>query len=230
LPGGEAKSPPDQVAEEKTIIVEPARQAQTMERAKTELLPEKFLIHVDGGESCLVFRQRRVTLGPGGSSKHNDVPLMADSALPAVNIERNDEDYFLTAARPVEVNEAAVTHKLLAGGDRITLSQRCRLKFNLPNAASTSALLSLSGTRLPKSDARQIILLDRSMIIGPGQSAHIRASQAGQQAVLHLRNGRLYCRSDEPAMVNEKIVDPSECIPLGGHVRIGGLSFVITSA
>src|SRR5207244_2143048 len=95
--------------------------------------------------------------------------------LPVVTIERVEEDYFLTAEKPVQVNGAPVRRKLLAGGDQIALSPRCRIKFELPHPASTSAVLTLSGARLPSSDARRVILLDRAMVLGPGANAHMRA-------------------------------------------------------
>ncbi|HUU22635.1 MAG TPA: hypothetical protein VM389_08885, partial [Phycisphaerae bacterium] len=132
-------------------------------------------------------------------------------------------------ATPVCVNDKTVTGKLLADGDRIALSPRCRLRFRLPNAASSTAVLELSGTRLPQGDARRVILLDREIILGPDDSAHVRVALSAQ-AVLHVKDGRLVCRTDLPLTVDRRPADPSRGIPLGVPVRIGPIGLVLTEA
>lgn len=191
-------------------------------------LPDKSIMHVDGAGSFLLLRGRKIRIGPAGGAEPFDVALMADSALPAVTIERRDEDYFLEAVTPVEVNGAPVTQRLLSGSERIALSPRCRLKFERPNAASTTAVLSLSGTRLPDSDARQIVLLDKSIIVGPGSSAHIRAGRMAQPIVLHLRDNGLYARSSEPVMIDGQTARATQALPVGKQVCIGDVSFIVT--
>jgi hypothetical protein len=193
-------------------------------------LPAKFAVQVDGVGSFLVLRQGRITIGTSSTSRPIDVALMAEPGLPAVTIERVDEDYFLTAEQPVRVNDKPTTKKLLTRGDRIALSPRCRLKFSVPSPATTSAVLSLSGTRLPRSDARQVILLDRQMILGPGSSAHIRAEQLSKPAVFHVREGRLLCRAADALTVDDRPMDERTGIRLGAHVRVGPVSLVITPA
>ena len=127
------------------------------------------------------------------------------------------------------VNDRPVTQKLLADGDRIALSPRCRMRFSVPNAASTSAVLHLSGTRLPKTDARRVILLDRELVIGPGSASHIRADSLDEPVVLYVRDGRLCCRTKEPVLVNDAVQDGSAGLPLGASVRIGPVSMVMTA-
>jgi hypothetical protein len=46
--------------------------------------------------------------------------------------------------------------------------------------------------------------------------------------VLHLRGGRLVCESKTQVNVNGKPMDRVAGIPLGAHVDLGNLSFVIT--
>ena len=193
-------------------------------------LPKRFMIRVDGVGSFLVLREGRLTVGPAGSSRHPDVGLLADSGLPVAAIERTDEDYFLSADAPVAVNDVPTTRKLLVDGDRIAFSPRCRLKFAMPNAASTSAVLNMSGTRLPQGDARRVVLLDKSIIMGPGSSAHIRVDVLGEAAVLHVRDGRIFCRCGSEVMVDDRPMDRQTGIPMNTQVKIGPLSFVVTEA
>jgi len=188
------------------------------------------MIRVDGVGSFLVLRERRITIGAAGSSRHPDLGLLADSGLPVVTIERTDEDYFLTTGAPVRVNEVQTTRKLLADGDRIALSPRCRMTFTIPSAASTSAAIKMSGTRLPHGDARRVILLDESIIMGPGASAHIRVDPLCEAVVLHIRDNRMFCRTSADVTVNDRPMDRQTGIPMNAHVKIGPLSMVVTES
>lgn len=193
------------------------------------VLPPRLLFHVDGVGSFLVLRDRRVSVGPASSSRRPEINLLAEPGLPGIEIERIDEDYFLSCESGVRVNNAQVKRKLLANGDRIALSDRVRAQFALPNPASTSAVLRLSGTRLPSCDARQVILLDREMILGPGPSAHIRSDHLLEQAIFQVRDGRLLCRSKEQILVNDHPVDRNAGLPLGARVQVGAVSLVVTA-
>ena len=146
-------------------------------------LPNRFIIRVDGVGSFLVLRSPRVTIGPVSSSRMPDVGLVADPGLPVATIERLDDDYFVRAAQLVAVNDRSAVGdagRLLATGDRVALSPRCRLAFHLPSPASTSAVLELTGSRLPMADVRRVILMDRDLIIGPHAGADASHGSVGR--------------------------------------------------
>lgn len=191
------------------------------------MTPGSFCLHVDGIGSFQVFTSSSITIGPIGSSRAVDVPLMLDVGVPVVTISRSDEDYFLKAARPVVVNDQQAVNKLLNSGDRIGLGSRCRVTFRRPSAASTTAVLDLSGTRLSNSNVRTVLLMDREIIIGPGSSAHIRADDLPAPLVLQRRGDGLFCRSTTEMTVNEKPVGLAAEVPLGAHVSVGSLRFVV---
>jgi hypothetical protein len=176
-------------------------------------LASKFVIHIDGVGSYLVVRDSRVSIGPISSPQRPLVGLIADAGLPVIHIERMDDDYFLRSDDSRE-------QKLLSDGDQLAVGPRCRFKFRLPNAASTSAVLQLSGARLPRGDIRQVILMNRELIIGPGANAHVQCSELDQQIILYIQNGGLRCRSNWPVDFDE--------IPMDRPVQIGPLSFTIT--
>ncbi len=190
-------------------------------------LPSKFMIQVDGAGTFCVVRQPLVTIGPISSSRVPDVALVAEPGAPVATIERNEDDYFVRAAM-VAVNDKPTNSKLLANGDRLALSPRCRMTFMLPNPASTTAVLDLSGARYPRADCRRVILLDRDIIIGPGSATHVRCDQLLEPVVLHLRGGRFVCESKSQVTVDGKPMDRVAGIPLGAHVDLGHASFVIT--
>ena len=194
-------------------------------------MPGRFVIQLDGAGSSLVISGGRVTVGPISSVHRPDLGLLADANLPVVSLERTDEgDYFLACQQPVEVNDRAVTGKLLADGDKIALSPRCRLRFRLPTPASTTAVIELSTARVPQADIRRVILMDRELVIGPGPAAHVRADELPARAVLQPLDGKLLCRTDCELTRESRPMDPAEGIPFDCPVRIGPLGMVVNRA
>ena len=175
------------------------------------------ILHVDGAGGFRVVDRPIVSIGPVSSSRRVDVPLLADATLPTITIARSEEDYFLHSAQPVLVNDRPTTSTLLSSGDRIGLGPRCRITFRRPSPASTSAVLDLSGTRLPQADVRHIVLMDREMIVGPGAAAHIRSDELDAPAVIQRRDGQLVCRAQ------------GKTTPLqpGAHVQVGPIGLVV---
>ena len=197
-------------------------------RLRHESLPSKFVLQIDGIGSFYVLRDASITVGPISSSARPTVGLMVDPNLPAVTIERSEDDYFIRSSTPVRVNDATTTNKLLVDADRINLSPRCGMKFNIPNPASTTATLSLSSSRLGRADVRRIILMDRDILIGPTEGSHILADSLDETIALFTQNGRLLCRTKDKILVNEKAVSPTAGLPINKQVRIGQISLILT--
>jgi hypothetical protein len=206
----------------------PAVQFARFDAATGEAVPSRFVLQVDGAGSYLVVTQPLVTIGPISSPRAPDVGLMADAGTAVATVERVEEDYFLRAASPVLVNGKPCASKLLASGDELALSPRCRFTFRLPNVASTSAVLDLIGTRYPRADVRRVILLDRELVIGPGPGAHVRIDELTEKVVLHVRDGRLFVQTAQPVLAGERPVAPKSAVALGTHMKAGPVSFVVT--
>jgi len=190
-------------------------------------LPARFVVQVDGVGSFLVFRDTRITVGPISSSVRPMVNVLADPHTPVVMIERMEGDYFLRSQTPVEVNGQSATERLLADGDRIVLSPRCSIRFHLPNPASTTALLTIAGARLNRPDIKQLILMDRDILIGPYANDHIRTEHVKDPVALFAQNGRLLCRTKESILVDGHSFDPTVGLALGKRIEIGKLSMVV---
>ena len=190
-------------------------------------VPAKFVLQIDGVGSFVVFRDARVTVGPISSSSRPMLGLIADPHVPVVALERVEGDYFIRSQTPIDVNGQVVTEKLLADGDRIALSPRCRIRFGLPNPASTTAVLTVSGARLSRPDIRQIILMDRDILIGPYANNHVRTEQVQDPVALFAQNGRLLCRAKGDILVDGARFDPSVGLALDKPIQIGRLSMVV---
>jgi hypothetical protein len=190
-------------------------------------LPSEFIMQMDGIGSFVVFREARVTLGSISSSNRPTLGLMAEPDLPTISIERVDGDYFLHADKSIEINGQVIKEKLLTDGDRIALSPRCRVRFGLPNPASTTAVLTLSGARLSRPDIRQIILMGRDILAGPYTNNHIQTEHLEQTITFFTQNDRLLCRTDTPVAVGNQPMQPGTGLSLDTPVRIGSLSMVL---
>jgi len=198
------------------------------EGPRIESLPSKFLLQIDGVGSFFVLRDSRITVGPVSSSARPTVGLMADPNLPTVTIERSEDDYFIRSSGPVRVSDVATTNKLLVDSDRINLSPRCGMKFNIPNPASTTATLSLPGTRLGRADIRRVILMDRDILIGSTEGSHILAESLDQTIALFVQNGLLQCKAKDKIFIDDKAVSSMSGLPFDKQIRIGRISLVLT--
>lgn len=204
----------------------PSLENNTDEETDSQL-PSGFVLQVDGVGSFLVFRDKTITVGPISSSARPCLGLLADPAVPVARIERTDEDYFLHSQKPIYINDKPVTKKLLADSDRIALSAKCRMKFCVPNAASTTAVLDLDGARLPRPDVRRIILMDRDLLIGPGFNNHIRAELITNTVTLFMQKGKLGCRAQEKITVDNQPYEFGNGFPIGARIQIGEISLVL---
>jgi len=215
-----------------TVTLAPSHAAgQNAQVRTTEFagdLPVRFMLQVDGAGSFCVFRSALVSIGPISSSQQPDLGLLAEPGVPIATIERREDEYFIRGSA-VAVNDRAGNGKLLASGDRIALSPRCRMSFSLPSAASTTAVIDMTGCRYPRADVRRVILLDRDVILGPGIATHVRVDGAEENVILHVRDGRLFCESKAPAEVNGLAMDRMTGIPMGAHVKVGSVSFVVNA-
>jgi hypothetical protein len=191
-------------------------------------LSSEFVMQVDGIGSFLVLRENRVTIGPISSSARPAVGLMANPNLPVATIERVEDDYFIRSSSPISVNGTAVTDKLLVDGDKIAFSPRCSMRFHIPNPASTTAILLLSGTRLGRADIREVILMDRDILIGPGKGNHIPAESLDETITVYTHNGRLLSKARGKVLVDDIPISDSQGIPIDKQIRIGQISFVLT--
>lgn len=186
----------------------------------------RFVVQVDGVGSFLVWRERRVTLGALSSTPAPDVAFLTDAQTPPLVIERIEDDYFLEL--PLAGGECGRRGSLLTNGQRITVTPRCRMTFRLPSAASGTAVLELNSARLGRADIRHVVLMDRELIIGAGADAHIRADEMTERAVLHVKDGQLCCQTKDEIRIEEQPASRGCAIPMGRHIRVGTVTFVVT--
>jgi len=193
-----------------------------------DVLPKHFLIQIDGAGATYTTLECEVSIGPVSSPKRPKIGLIADPDVPAVTIRRVEEDYFLRGSDRVLVNGKPGNNRLLSDGDKIELSPRCRFKFRLPHAASTTAVLELTGARMVRGDVKRIVLFDKQMMLGSGPACHLRAEGASEPIILNLRGGKLACQTPQPVQVGSEAYDPSDGIAMDTPIHVGQVVFRVT--
>lgn len=187
----------------------------------------RFLLHVDGAGSFVVLQGDRIDVGPVSASRPPDLALVTGAGATSFTITRSDEDYFVNAGVPLDINDRATSSKLLTNGDRIGVGPRCRIEFRRPNAASSSAILRVSGVRLPWGGVREAILMDREIVLGASSAAHVRVRECPGAVVLQAAQDGLLCRAEDEIAIDGRPAGRTAKLPDGARVAIGSLSFVV---
>lgn len=191
----------------------------------------RMLLWVDGIGTYLVLAAPRIAIGRSGSSARPDIALAADLEGHHAEILRVEDDYFIVAAQgQVRAGGKEVQRKLLADGERLELGKACEIAFRMPTALSATAVLTLHRGQRIERDVREVILLDRDLLIGAAPSCHVRVAGQRRPVVLSRSQGVLRCRAEEDILVDGKSSGIEALVAPGAHVQIGSLSFTVTVA
>lgn len=133
------------------------------------------ILHVDGLGGLLLVRSDFVSIGTTASRGKYDVTLQTTGHPSSMRIVRQEDDYFLRSSQTLIVNGREMSEHLLSDGDRISVGKRGRLRFRRPVLASGSAVLEITGARLPRRSIRKVLLMDDSLLFG-GNGCHLAAA------------------------------------------------------
>ena len=186
-------------------------------------LKMRFILQMDGIGAYHVLCGNRITIGPVSGSKRSDIELVTAPDVRPRKIERIDSDYFFGG------DESGSDKQLLADGDRIELSPRCRFKFTLPNPASSTACLIPSSGRFPRADISGVIMMDREILIGPERNNHVQSGQVPEAITLFLQDGQIRCRSSQPIYAAGSALGPDQALPMNQQIETGDIRFVLTT-
>jgi tetratricopeptide (TPR) repeat protein len=207
-----------------TVAARPVSLQSTHDQP-AEVIPQRFLLWIDGVGGYLVCMGARVTIGQATSESFVDIPLFADVSRLHATLTRDNEGYLLEAVRPVQVNGEPVDKALLRPNDRVTVGSSCQMRFRQPAPVSTSARLDVvSGHRLPLTvDA--VLLMADTLVLGPGAHVHVELPEAKQNVVLYRHKDSLGVRYPSEFTINGQRV--SERGLLGAHATVTGDEFAL---
>lgn len=205
------------------------QQSTEADPAGSRYLPVRSVLQVDGVGSLLLLSRNVVTIGTSSSSSSGfDVALLTEGPAATISIRRDGDDYFAESGVPFGLNGQQVTRRLLASGDSIAVGARGRLRFQKPVAASSSAVLQITGSRLARRDIRSVVLMSDSLLFGPAGS-HFRLPAVESPIVLHcdgagyvLRETATRVSASQPA-----VRAASEALPPGDSVVVRDVRFAL---
>jgi len=143
------------------------------------------LLHVDQLGSLLILTSPRITVGTTSSVRHNsgsDIVLQTEGG-DSIEITRSGGDYLAESRSNFVVNDRSSNQHLLSNGDTIHVGKRGRLKFLQSVAASDSAVLKISGSKMKQRQIRSIVLLGESLVFG-ASSGHFRVPGLRHRVIL----------------------------------------------
>ncbi len=140
-----------------------------------ELSCGRSILQVDQVGSLLMLTGDHFSIGTTSTKVRPDVVLQTEGMRDAVYIRRSGEDYIAACNSPFVVNRKTLRERVLSDGDSIEIGKRGRLTFSKPVAASNTAVLKISGSKLVRRDVRWIVLVGDAVLFGNSNS-HFRIS------------------------------------------------------
>jgi len=70
--------------------------------------------------------------------------------------------------------------------------------------------------------------MDRDILIGSTEGSHILAESLDETIALFTQNGKMFCKTKDKILVDDKTVSSMTGLPLNRQIRIGQISLVLT--
>jgi hypothetical protein len=192
--------------------------------------PRRALLWVDAVGGFLVCLDDCIVLGQPSPGDRIAVPILADLSRRHAAIRRDAGAYVLdplaaAAATSVDGREITGPH-VLADKQLIQLGDNVRLRFTKPHALSATARLTLESHHKTQPSADAILLMADSCVLGPSRHCHVRCRDWQHDIVVFRQDDRLFCRADEPLVVDGAAANGESEIQSG--VRVEGEEFSFT--
>ncbi len=189
--------------------------------------PQRALLWVDAVGGFLMCLDDCVAIGQPTPGEPIAVPILADLSRRHAVIRRDAGAYVLeplASAAATRVDGREITGPtLLADNQLIQLGDNVRIRFNKPHALSATAKLTLESHHKTQPSADAVLLMADSCVLGPNRHCHVHCRQWQRDVVVYRQNDRLYCRADEPLVINGEAATCNG--ELSSGVRVEGEDF-----
>jgi hypothetical protein len=194
--------------------------------AGTEQL-DRALLWVDAVGGFLVCLDDCVVLGQPSPGDQLAVPILADLSRRHAVIRRDAGAYVLEPLQRTLIDGREITGPhVLTDNQLIQLGDNVRLRFTKPHALSATAKLMLESHHKTQPSADAVLLMADSCVLGPNRHCHVRCRDWQHDVVVYRHNGRLFCRADEPLVIDGAPASGESEIRSG--VRVEGEEFSFT--
>jgi hypothetical protein len=187
---------------------------------------ERALLWVDAVGGFLVCLDDHVVIGQPSPGDRIALPILADLSRRHAVIRRDAGAYVLEPLQPTSVDGRTITGPhVLADNELIQLGDNVRLRFTKPHALSATAKLVLQSHHKTQPSADAILLMADSCVLGPNRHCHIRCRDWQHDVVVYRQDGRLFCRAQEPLVIDGAPAGGEHEIQSGARVEGEEFSF-----
>ena len=180
---------------------------------------QRFLIWVDAVGGYLICPREEIKIGQAVPDSDVDIPLLGDLARNHLKLIRTNQGYLLEAFGYVEVNNQAVTDKLLLKNkDLIRLTGGIEFVFSNPHPLSASARIDISSSHRTQPWSDAVVLMAESFVMGPNLRNHVVCRDWEDDLVFFRKNEKLYCKSLSPLSVDNQSVTGKCEIQMDSHI------------
>lgn len=188
---------------------------------------DSFLLWVDGVGGYLVCTDRVNTLGQSVPQANIAIPIQGDLRRRHARFETVGGHHLIQPLGPVAIDGESIASPVeVKHKQTIALGGGVQLKYTQPHPLSKTARLDIVSRHrtCPWSDA--ILLASQSIILGPNRANHVYCSTWRFDLILFERNGKWFCRTQEPFEIDDQEVDKEGEISFDS--RIVGEDFSLT--
>lgn len=168
----------------------------------------------------------RLTFGGARPDGTADVRVRSDWRRCEGTLTRRDGDYFWSGA-----GESVSSDGLLGTGSVFPISGSATLRLHKPSPLSGSAILSLDPPHRFDQHVDQILLVDQTVLIGPGAGNHVCCSGLNSAAVLVFRDGGWCAKSksgaEQRGATGNSPQNPFVDLVPGKRVSLGDLDMML---
>jgi len=184
-----------------------------------------FFLWIDEIGGFWVVVNDQVTLGAETASANLDVPIRGLPHQFKLSWSRVDGLYLVhpNPAAALLVDEMLVDSEMILDKQHRIQSRDLILAFRKPHVLSETATLTIESRHRTNPHTDGILLMDRSIVMGPSRASHIVCPGWSQQVVLYQERGKLHCSSNVDYLV-DGIVESGKT-RLGPNSRISGSDF-----
>ncbi|MEX2308326.1 MAG: FHA domain-containing protein [Pirellulales bacterium] len=189
--------------------------------------PQRALLWVDAVGGFLVCLDDSIVIGQPSPGERIAVPILADLSRRHAAIRRDAGSYVVDPLQRTSVDGREITGPhVLSDNQLIQLGDNVRLRFRKPHALSATARLTLESHHKTQPSADAILLMADSCVLGPNRHCHVRCRDWQRDVVVYRQDNRLYCRADEPLLIDGAPAHGANEIQSG--VRVEGEEFSFT--
>lgn len=187
---------------------------------------QRALLWVDAVGGFLVCLDDTIAIGQPSAGEQIALPILADLSRRHAVIRRDAGAYVLEPLQRTFVDGREIkVPALLTDNQIIQLGDNVRIRFRKPHALSATAKLTLESHHKTQPSVDAVLLMADSCVLGPNRHCHVRCREWQRDVVIYRQSDQLFCRADEPLLIDGVAAGGSNEIHSGARVEGEDFSF-----